>query len=505
MYVGDYLARRCVYTPDKVAVIDADDETLRRYSYAEMNARASALAAWLQQRDIGKGDRVGMLAREGIHFYDAFFACGKIGAVLAPYNWRLHPAEIAGQIRLTGPKVVLHAEDETAGELAKALSARSGLPPFQPLSALAGSDAHGAAPALCEDLREHDTACLLFTGGTTGKPKAAQVSHGHVVWNTFSAQLADVLGSDIFLNIFPMFHAGGLFAFSVPMLILGGTVVQTSRFDAAQTLRLIERERVTTFAAVPTVFQMLVETPQWCAADLSSLRYCLCGGAPMPVPLMEKYHKEKGVIFRQGFGMTEFGPDAFSLASEDATRKAGSIGKPNFFVDAKIADVESGEAVPATRIGELLLRGPAATTGYFGDPEATRAAFDSDHYFHTGDLAYVDEEGYYFIVDRLKDMFISGGENIYPAEIEAALYEHPDVSQAAVVGIPDEKWGQVGCAFVVPREKTAVGAEALLSFLRERLATYKIPKKIILRQDLPVSGAGKVLKSELRKLATSNG
>ncbi|MDZ7266577.1 MAG: long-chain fatty acid--CoA ligase [candidate division KSB1 bacterium] len=503
MYIGDYLGRRCVYTPEKVALIAVSHTPARRYTYAQLNQRAERLACWLREQGVGKGDRVAMLAHDGIHFYDAFFACGKLGAIFAPLNWRLHSRELEEQLRLITPRLLFHAREEPMSSLVQQWQGRPGLPAVIAFDAGATQwfpvPAGGVTPVTCETLTESDTACLLFTGGTTGRPKAAQISHRQIVWNMINSMLADVRGSDIFLNIFPLFHVGGLFAFSLPILLQGGTVVQTKKFEAGRTLALIAQEHVTLFGGVPTVFQMLSEAPNWPAADLTSLRYCMSGGAPMPVPLIRRYQQEKGVVFRQGFGMTEFGPGVFSLAAEDAERKAGSIGKPNFFVDAAIRAPADNTPLPPGKIGELVLRGPTAMTGYFGDPVATAAAFDADGYFHTGDLAYVDDEGYFFIVDRLKDMFISGGENVYPAEIEAALYRHPAVAQCAVIGVPDEKWGQVGRAFVVRKSGAAVTAEELLHFLRDQLAGYKVPRTIVFREHLPVSAAGKLLKSVLRE------
>jgi fatty-acyl-CoA synthase len=446
-----------------------------------------------------------MLAYDGIHFYDVFFACGKLGAIFVPLNWRLHPREIENQIRQTSPKVLFHSWEEPMKDEVKHLQSCADMPPLFPIDddqafglrrAMADSP---ASAVTCESLTEADTACLLFTGGTTGQPKAAQMSHGQIVWNMINSMLAGVLGTDIYLNIFPLFHSGGLFAFSMPVLIQGGTVIQTKKFDPVQVLDVIESERATIFGGVPATFQMLVAAANWAKADLSSLRYCMSGGAPMPVSLIEKFQKEKGVVFRQGFGMTEFGPGVFSLASEDAERKAGSIGKPNFFVDARVVDVRSNQPLPVKEIGELVLRGPSAMTGYFGNPEATKTTFDDENYLHTGDLAYVDEEGYFFIVDRLKEMFISGGENVYPSEVEAALYKHPAVAMCAVIGVPDEKWGEVGCAFVVLKKNFKVDAAVLHAFLRSHLAAYKVPKAVVFRESLPLSGAGKILKAELRK------
>ncbi len=498
MYIGDYLARRCVYSPDALALIDIGSQPAQRLTYRQLNGRANQLANWLRDKGITKDERVAMLALDGVEFYDAFFACSKLGAIFTPLNWRLHPREIENQIRLTSPKILLHSFEPPIDEIVNHLGAIKNFPEFIDLNILESIyQKTSADPVTCEPLTERDTACLLFTGGTTGQAKAAQISHGQIVWNTFNALLADVLGSDTFLNIFPMFHTGGLFAFSVPILILGGRVIQTKKFDAEQILETIEKEKVTIFGGVPTIFQMLTAAPNWEKANLRSLRYCLSGGAPMPIALIQKFQKEKGVVFRQGFGMTEFGPDVFSLASADAERKMGSIGKPNFFVDARIVDPQTNEPLPANKIGELVLRGPSATTGYFNNPEATRAAFDSENFFHTGDLAYVDEEGYFFIVDRLKDMFISGGENVYPAEVEAVLYQHPAVALCAVIGVPEPKWGEVGKVFVVLEKGKKLTETEVLNFLRQRLAKYKIPQSVVFVESLPKTAIGKVDKKAL--------
>ncbi len=446
-----------------------------------------------------------MLAHDGCHFYDAFFACSKLGAVFTPLGWRLHPREIARLIGSVAPTILFHDHNVSAlieplGEPLGELRHRPAMHPCATLDAICdgtGEVPISEEPVTCERLREADIACLLFTGGTTGRPKAARISHRQIVWNTFNTHLSDIHGTDAFLNVFPLFHTGGLFAFSIPILLLGGTVIQTRRFDPDQVLELIESERASMFAGVPTMFQMLTTSPRWAEADLGSLRFCMSGGAPMPVPLIERYQRDKGVVFRQGFGMTEFGPGAFSLSAADAVRKAGSIGKPNFFVDAQVVD-QLGTTVPPGEVGELVLRGPSAFSGYFGDPQANDSAFDHDGYFHTGDLARIDDEGYFYIVERLKDMFVSGGENVYPAEIEAALHTHPAVSMCAVVAKAHDKWGEVGVAFVVPAAE--VSAEALLAHLENRLARFKIPREIRLVTELPLSGAGKVLKTELKKL-----
>jgi fatty-acyl-CoA synthase len=505
MYIGDYLARRCVYSRNNTAIIDVSMEPATRYSFSELNTRASNLANWLKENGIQKGDRVSLLSYDSIYHYDLFFACGKMGAIFVPLNWRLHSKELESQIRLTTPKIHFNSEEENIKIAGEHLEKCSEMPKIYPIENSTQTSLESIIQkkndnkVTCESLTENDTACLLFTGGTTGTPKAAQISHKQIIWNTINSILGDVLGSDIFLNIFPLFHAGGLFAFSLPILIQGGTVIQTKKFDAEQVLSVIEKEKATTFGGVPSIFQLLTAAKNWKTADLSSMRYCMSGGAPMPVALINKYREEKNVVFRQGFGMTEFGPGVFSLPSGDAERKAGSIGKPNYFVDARIVDIENNSPLPANKVGELVLRGPSATTGYFNNPDATKKIFDSENYLHTGDLAYIDDEGYFFIVDRLKDMFISGGENIYPAEIEAVLYQHKAIALCAVIGVDDEKWGQVGKAFVVLEENEKSTAGEILDYLKSHLTKYKVPKYLEFKEQLPISGAGKILKNELRK------
>jgi len=501
MYVGDYLARRCGYGPDAVALVDVTGDDPTRFTYADLDDRANRTANWLSSRGIGLGDRVAFLGDDGVAAYDLFFACCKLGAIFTPLNRRLHPREVDGLLDMVDPAVLVW---EPAGPIQAIVDhvTQGGGPSTVPLGEAAGAWAEASgAPVTEESVTEETTACLLFTGGTTGTPKAAQISHRQIVWNTMNALLADVLPTDTFLNVFPLFHTGGLFAFTVPLLMMGGTVVQPRSFDAGQVLSLLQSEQITVFAGVPTIFQMLTADPGWEDADLSGLRYCLSGGAPMPVPLIEHYAVEKDVTFRQGFGMTEFGPDVFSLSSDDAARKAGSIGKPNFFVDARIADPETGAAADPDQVGELLLRGPSAMSGYFGDPEATAAAFEADGYFHTGDLARIDDDGYCFIVDRLKHMFVSGGENVYPAEIEAAVHEYPGVAMCAVIGVPDDRWGEAGVAFVVPVFGADLTQDGLLEHLRGRLAGFKVPVSVHLVDELPVSGAGKILKAELKEMA----
>ncbi len=511
MYVGDYLGRRTIYSPERTAIVDAGKEPPWRLTYRQMNERANRLANWMRHTaGIRKGDRVAILARDGVEHLDCFFACAKLGAIHTALNWRLHWREITEIVERTEPRILIYSDDfrENIALLERAIrSTPHAIPVYLHIDGpgIEGSlhfetalQSGPSDPVTCENVTEEDTVALIFTGGTTGFPKAAQVSHRMIAWNTLNTVIHDLTHNDIYLNVFPMFHTGGLFVYTLPQIILGGTVILVRQFDPARVLDLIERERVTVFAGVPTMYQMMTQAPNWARADLSSLRFCTSGGAPLPVSLILQYVQEKGVRFKQGFGMTEFGPGIFALAPEDAVRKAGSIGRPNFFVDARVVD-DDNRPVGPHQVGELVLKGPSLCSGYFGDPEATAAMLDEEGWFHTGDLAYYDEEWYFYIVDRRKDMFISGGENVYPVEIEKALYEHPAVHMCAVIGVPDPKWGEVGLACVVLKPGATATEEELLAFLQDRLARYKIPKRIIFMESLPISAAGKILKRELRK------
>ncbi|MBK6793606.1 MAG: long-chain fatty acid--CoA ligase [Anaerolineales bacterium] len=503
MYIGDYLARRELYSPDKLAFIDAGKSPEWRLTFRDANRRANKLANWLKSQGIGKGDRVAILAKDGYEHLDLFFACSKIGAVHTALNWRSHWRELLEIFQYTNPKILIFSDDFKEGvanlitnyQLPILHLDGDGLPSSLHFESTLQSASDSAVT--CEDLEAEDTAALIFTGGTTGLPKAAQVSHRMIAWNTLNTVIHDVTHNDVYLNVFPMFHTGGLFVYTLPQVIFGGTTILIRAFDPAQVLNLLEREKVTIFAAVPTMYQMLTTAPNWETADLSALRFCTSGGAPLPVPLVEKYTREKNIRFKQGFGMTEFGPGIFALAPEDAIRKAGSIGRPNFFVDAKIVD-EQNQFLGPNEAGELILKGPSYSSGYFNNPEATKAAVDERGYFHTGDVAQYDEEGYFYIVDRKKDMFISGGENVYPAEIEKVLYQHPSVHMCAVIGLPDSKWGEVGKACVVLKPNQSATEDELLKFMTERLAKYKVPKSVSFMEALPISAAGKILKRELR-------
>ncbi|MCB2261954.1 MAG: long-chain fatty acid--CoA ligase [Candidatus Thiosymbion ectosymbiont of Robbea hypermnestra] len=511
MYIGDYLGRRALYSPDRTAIIDVGKEPVLRLGYRELDERANRLAGWLRAvAGVGKGDRVAILARDGVEHLDVFFACGKLGAVHTALNWRLHAKELAALIEKTRPKALVYSDDfqETARFLQRDSADRAyaighylhcegaGIPHSQPLREVLEQATSEAIT--CDSLDMEDTACLLFTGGTTGLPKGAMISHRMIAWNVLNTVIHDLRHEDIYLCVFPLFHAGGLFAYLSSQIILGNTSVLTRQFDPVQVLDLIEREKITIFAGVPTMYQALTQAPNWSAADLGSLRFCTSGGAPLPVPLVEQYGEQKGVRFKQGFGMTEFGPGLFALPAEEARRKAGSIGLPNYFIDARVMD-DANRLLGPGAVGELVLKGPSRFSGYFGDPAQSAQVLDADGWFHTGDLVYQDEEGFFFVTDRKKDMYISGGENVYPTEIEGVLYRHPAVFQCAVIGVPDPRWGEVGMACVTLKPQATATEDELLAFLRDHLAAYKVPKHARVLEVLPLSGMGKILKRELKE------
>ena len=382
MHIGDYLHRRDIYSPDALAIVDSGKNPEWRLTFSDLNRRANRLANWLQdEAGITAGDRVAILARDGVEHLDLFFACAKIGAIHTALNWRLHWRELAGICAECAPKVLVYSHDfvtavqelradPRAGSITALLAlddpGRSGDTDFE--QAIAQS---ADRPVANDAVSEESVAALIFTGGTTGLPKAAQVTHRMIAWNTLNTVIHDLTHGDIYVNVFPMFHTGGLFVYTLPQIILGGTTILLRQFDPAQVLTLLERERATVFAAVPAMYQMLTTAANWDEVDLTALRFCTSGGAPLPVPLVQKYTAEKGIRFKQGFGMTEFGPGVFALAPEDAIRKAGSIGRPTFFTGARVVD-EQNRPLGPNEVGELVLKGPASASGYFNNPRGHR-------------------------------------------------------------------------------------------------------------------------------------
>lgn len=503
MIHGDVLGERARLSPGKTALVVV--ETGERLTYAELDERAVRCARGWQQLGLAAGDRVAVLSHNRVEMLEAFFAAPKAGVVLVPLGTRLTAHELAHVVQDAGAATILY--DGDLAETARALRERVDVPRWialdEPLAAgdlrhrdlLAAADPEGFDRAPCDP---EDLYCLLYTSGTTGRPKGVMIPHRMVAWNGVDTVCSWQLREDDVTPIFtPLYHAGGLMAFLVPIVVVGGTAVLHHHFDAGEVWRTIAAEGCTVVLGVPTIWKLLMEAPEFADADLSRIRWLISGGAPLPHYIAEAY-QARGVVFKQGFGMTEVGVNCFAMTTEDSAAKVGSIGKPMMFTEVRLVDEEGGDVPPGT-VGEVLFRGPHVCRGYWNLPEETADALDADGWFHSGDLARRDEDGFFYVAGRHKDMIISGGVNVYPAEIEAALLLHPGVADAAVVGVPDERWGEASVAFVLPRPDTGPTPDELAGHLAERLARYKVPKHFRLVDELPRTPYGKVVKGDLRE------
>ncbi len=484
----------------KVALIDLGCD--RSFSYAEL-ARLSRRAALVLRRDFGvrPGDRVALLGLNRWEHVLLFFGAARLGAVLVPINWRLAADEVAYVLSDCAPKLLCVGADTR--EVPGRIDPQKWQGPVLDFDddgdgGFARRLANAAEEPGVLDVKEETPLMLLYTSGTTGRPKGAILTHGTITWNSINTGIGwDLRQDDSTLTHTPFFHTGGWSVLTLPLLHRGGTVVLSRKFDAAETVRAVARHRLTVLFAVPTMFQMMLDSGELARVDLGAVRFFISGGQACPVPLIEAFQKF-GIVFKQGYGLTEVGPNCFVLHERDAVRKAGSVGFPVMHLDTRLA---VGERVVARgEVGELQLRGPTVCAGYFNNPEATRAAFTPDGWFATGDLFRQDEEGYHFVVGRLKEMYKSGGENVYPAEIERVLHEIPEVVEAAVVGVPDAKWGEVGHAFVALRGP-GPDAATILEHCRKKLARFKIPRQVTVLPELPKGSSGKIHKAALREQA----
>lgn len=496
----DWIRRWAMYSPRAVALKDGD--TGRELTYAQLYEEALRGAQILRSSGLRRGDRIAVVSTNELEYVSLFFAAQRIGAILVPVNFRLTAGEIE-HILKDSEASALFFHPEFA-ETIEAIPAPS-LPRFT--KALIGPSSYSRellsaeyAPASFEATPE-DPCMIIYTSGTTGAPKGAVLSHSMLFWNSVNTTLRlNVSQNDCAVIFLPLFHTGGWNVLTTPFLHRGAKIVLLKKFNAERILRLTAEEDATLLFGVPTTMDMLVRDPGFKDADLSRVRYAIVGGEPMPPDLIETWHK-KGIPIRQGYGLTEFGPNVFSLNEEDAIRKIGSIGFPNFYVEARVVD-DIGKDLSRGDVGELVLRGPVAMSGYWRNERATSETI-RDGWLHTGDLVRQDDEGYFYVVGRKKDMYKSGGENVYPAEIERVLRSHPKVKEAAVIGVPDEKWGEVGHAFVV-LESPGLTADELSGFCSAHLAKFKIPRRFSFPDELPKGDSGKILKRALRELIDPN-
>ncbi|MHC6221537.1 o-succinylbenzoate--CoA ligase [Arthrobacter sp. MMS24-S77] len=517
--IGSWLQRRRPKSGSKIALIAGD----RQLSYEEFAERSDRLANALKSRGVSKGDRVAYLGENHPAFLETLFACGQLGAIFVPLNTRLAPPEITFQLQDCGAVALIHsaslsglaASGAEGTHVSRRIAVVDSLAgdstgPFgdggreSPTAAEDYEDivASGAPQHLDEEVGLDDGAMILYTSGTTGRPKGALLTHGNITWNCINVIVDfDFSSSDVALMISPMFHVASLDMGVLPTLLKGGTVVLESRFDPQRTLELIERHRATTISGVPTTYQMLCEHPAWPTSDLSSLNKLTCGGSAVPMRVLEAY-EARGLRFSNGYGMTETAPGATTLPAARSRDKAGSSGLPHFFSDVRISDVAGGLAEQG-KVGEIQIKGPNVIHQYWGRPDATAESYEDGGWFKSGDMGYKDADGFVFVSDRLKDMIISGGENIYPAEVEQAISELDSVGSVAVIGVPDEKWGEVPRAVVVLRDGASLTEDQLKEHLAGKLARYKIPKTVVFVDDMPRTASGKIRKSELRRSTVS--
>jgi fatty-acyl-CoA synthase len=498
MNIADWIDRHAAYAPNKPAILFED----RDVSYAALAQEIERLATALV-RDLGvaAGDRVAILAYNRPEYLTLVFACARIGAICVPLNWRLAPPE---------HRYIL--QDAEVGVLFCDPQFRDGVETIRAelsLRHLVGFGFAGEGWRDYEGLiqgeggaprrgRLEDPALIVYTSGTTGRPKGAVLTQDALLWNAVnSTALHDLVSTDRVLTFLPMFHVGGLNIQTLPALHAGATVILLARFQPAETLQAIARRRPSITLVVPAVMSALIGHPEWRKTDISCLRLVGAGSSIIPLDLIRAFHV-RGVPVCQVYGSTETAPTAIVLRREDAMRKEGSTGTPALHCEARIVD-EHGKDVPPGGRGEILIRGPNVMSGYWRDPAATAEAL-VDGWFHTGDIGHQDEEGFYWVDERKKDLIISGGENIYPAELEAVLAECRDVAEAVVVARPDPKWGEVPVAVVVPRNGAQLEAEQVRALFAGRLARFKHPHDVVFVDDLPRNAIGKVLRYRLREI-----
>lgn len=491
----DWLANWAKYTPNRMFLREHQRDV--QWNYSDFNLRANALADYLlNQYKIKKDDRIAIYSKNKSEHVILFLACIKLGALLVPLNFRLMPRELNILINDADPKLFFYDEEfkdhipklssidkiefvNTLDEITKFLFENNIKSDF----------------VSSQILTEDDAVMILYTAGTTGLSKGVIITHKMLFWNSINTGLRlDLHSSDHTQSFAPFFHTGGWNVLFTPFLHHGASHTLLTQFDADLILQLMEKEKATILFGVPTMLQMMADSPYFSKVDLSSVRYAIVGGAPMPIPLINTWHN-KGVFIRQGYGLTEVGPNCFSLHQDDAIRKKGSIGFPNFYIETKIVKEDKTECA-SNEVGELWLKSPVITPGYWKNDKATKESI-TDGWFHTGDLVKQDEDGYFYVVDRKKNMYISGGENVFPAEVETYLYTNEKVKEAAVIGVDDEKWGEVGKAYIVLKDDQLSNEKEIIDYCKGNLAKYKIPKYVEFLSELPKTEAGKIDKKKL--------
>lgn len=488
----DWLKRWAQFSPDKTAI--QDGESGRSFTYKQCYDLSVKLASAMRTRlGIGRGDRVALLAQNELESILLFFATQRLGAILVPVNFRFTTSEVDHIVADSGAKVLIVQESlRPIAEPIKNVTLWSFDGEAGLIDELYSSSSVDNIEFTASD---EDAVMILYTSGTTGFPKGAVISHRMLFWNSINTGLRlNLTQNDVVVTFLPLFHTGGWNVLTTPCLHRGAKVLLLKKFDADLILDLCERERVSVLFGVPTTMDFLRRSPKFEEVDLNSVRYAIVGGEPMPLELIQVW-EERGIPVRQGYGLTEFGPNVFSLNEEDSRRKMGSIGFPNFYIDTRVVDDE-GRDVPDMEVGELILQGPVMMSGYWNNEKATKETIKNG-WLHTGDLVRRDREGYFFVVGRKKEMFISGGENVYPAEIEKVLRQLPGVREAAVIGMKHVRWGEAGKAFISLEEQKSVTADELREHCLRHLAKFKVPAEFVIMRELPKTESGKIAKKLL--------
>ena len=495
----DWAEHHANFRPNKIAL--KDTSLNRDQSYLKLNENASRFAKFMQEKHIKKGDRVALLAYNCIEFFELLFACGKIGAVLVPLNWRLTEPELKYIVSNCTPKIFIFDNDFC--EISHNIINKCDIKISVEINSNKKVDAYSNELSLHDvnytaiETTLDDTALIMYTSGTTGHPKGALISHSMQFFNCVNlCSIANLTEKTIQLAVLPFFHTGGANCYACPVFHQGGQVVLMREFDPEKALLLINDQTlgVTHFFAVPAPYQFMMQSPKFDKTNFSKLIHAGVGGAPCPESIIEAW-QSKGVEVLQGWGMTETSPAGIFLSGADSLIKVGSAGKALMHTEIKIVD-DLGYTVAPEEVGELLIRGPNVTKGYWNNPEATADSF-VDGWLKTGDAARTDQDGFVYIVDRHKDMYISGGENVYPAEIENILYQLKEIAEAAVIGVPDNKWGETGKAFIVLKPGMTLKNNTIINHCNKNLAKFKIPTVFEFVNILPRNATGKVLKREL--------
>jgi fatty-acyl-CoA synthase len=469
---GDPIRYWSRFAPERIALVDRRTDS--RLSYRELDILSDRWLAFLRDNDVKPGDRVAALMGNRAEAVAIFFACVRLRAVFVPLNWRLAPAELHVIVSDAAPAVVIGESKYHFPTDAPWLDVESDVRP--------AATSEGVFPD------GEDPAMVIYTSGSTGRPKGAVISHRQLLYNAIATNTAwELASTDIAPITTPFFHVGGWNVFATPLWMIGGSVVLLDQFDASTYLGILAEEKCTVGFGVPTQLLMLLESTQL-GMPIPSLKWLITGGAPCPYPLADRI-RAAGYSLRLGYGLTECGPNCFAMSVEEGLRTPGSVGRPVPFLEMRLVDEEL-EDVAVGEVGELMLRGPQLFSGYFNAPERT-AEVMNDGWLRTGDLARREASGAYWICGRRKEMFISGGENVFPGEVEAALTDCPGIAEVVVVGIADPLWGEVGRAFVVPRKDAVVTDELVIAYARAKLGRYKIPKTVVVLSDMPRLGSGK--------------